>query len=289
MGIESNLGAGPPIAQLASLSIWLLPGALRVNQAHRLAGQQPDNLCGPYWVTILLQAYDRAAFSAEAVALLAKSVLPVGDSSLWLPKGASSRQNYSIALPQSRRVEDAGTAVSGLIEAVSRASEGRYALVPLRANWSAERVTGLLALCEDFPRWQATPICNLQTGFLWGSRLALGDALAHLSGEDIDPPKVDWNIGHYLTLAGTVKGTARSFSTDTARTLVIVRDSYPTFGWDGYHLQPAEAIANALRRDDGAERGVLLFVAAKNQLEIEGETRARGFDIAVWDNGTPWP
>jgi hypothetical protein len=102
---ESNLGAGPPIAQLASLSIWLLPGALRVNQAHRLAGQQPDNLCGPYWVTILLQAYDRAAFSAEAVALLAKSVLPVGDSSLWLPKGASSRQNYSIALPQSRRVE----------------------------------------------------------------------------------------------------------------------------------------------------------------------------------------
>jgi hypothetical protein len=118
-------------------------------------------------------------------------------------------------------------------------------------------------------------------GLSVGIALALGDALAYLSGEDIDPPKVDWNIGHYLTLAGTVKGTARSFSTDTGRTLVIVRDSYPTFGWDGYHLQPAEAIANALRRDDGAEGGVLLFVAAKNQLEIEGETRARGFDIAV--------
>ena len=136
MRIESNVGADPPIAQLASLSIWLLPGALRVNQAHRRAGQQPDNLCGPYWVTILLQAYDRAAFNIEAAALLAKSVLPVGDSGLWLPK-ASSRQNCSIPLPQTCRMEDAGTAFSGLIEAVSRASEGRYALVPLRANWSA--------------------------------------------------------------------------------------------------------------------------------------------------------
>jgi phosphoglycerate dehydrogenase-like enzyme len=48
MRIESNVGADPPIAQLASLSIWLLPGALRVNQAHRFAGQQPDNLCGQW-------------------------------------------------------------------------------------------------------------------------------------------------------------------------------------------------------------------------------------------------
>ena len=56
---------------------------------------------------------------------------------------------------------------------------------------------------------------------------------------------------------------------------LIVRDPYPTFGWDGYHLQPAEAIANALRRDDGAEGGVLLFVAAKNKVEIEEEARAR--------------
>src|SRR5262245_38880091 len=91
---------GAPMAQLASLSIRLLPGASRVNHAHRLAGQQPDNLCGPYWVAVLLQAYDQAAFKAEDVALLAKSVLPVGDSGLWLPQGASSRQNYSVALPQ---------------------------------------------------------------------------------------------------------------------------------------------------------------------------------------------
>lgn len=104
MGIESNLGAGPPIAQLASLSIWLLPGALRVNQAHRLTGQQPDNLCGPYWVTILLQAYDRAAFSAEAVALLAKSVLPVGDSSLWLPNLKEQARARTTPLPYRRAV-----------------------------------------------------------------------------------------------------------------------------------------------------------------------------------------
>jgi hypothetical protein len=276
------------MAQLASLSIRLLPGALRVSQAHRLAGQQPDNLCGPYWVAILLQAYDGVAFDAGDVARLANSVLPVGDPGWWLPNGASSRPEYSDALPQTCRMEDAGTAVSGVIEATARASEGRYALVPLRSNWSEKRVKNLLALCEDFPHWQATPICNLQTGFLWAPRLALVDAFAYLKGENIDP-KIDWNIGHYLTLAGTVKGLASSFPDDTERMLAIVRDTYPTFGWDGYHLQPAEAIANALSRDDGAEGGVLLFVAAKNKVEIEQEARARGFDIAVWDNGTPWP
>jgi hypothetical protein len=186
-------------------------------------------------------------------------------------------------------MEDAGTAVYGVIEATSHVSEGRYALVPLRSNWSEKRVKDLLALCEDFPDWQATPICNLQTGFLWGPRLAFAHALAYLKGEHIYPPKIDWNIGHYLTLAGTVKGVASPSPDDRERMLVVVRDTYPTFGWDGYHLQPAEAIANALSRDDGAEGGVLLFVAAKNKVEIEDEARARGFDIAVWDNGTPWP
>ena len=147
----------------------------------------------------------------------------------------------------------------------------------------------MLTLCEDFPNSQATPICNLQTGVLWGSHLALADAIAYLKGESIDPPEADWNVGHYLTIAGTVRGPASSRSTETARMLVIVRDTYPTLGWDGYHLQPAEVVANALKRDDGAEGGVLLFVAARNQIEIEEEAKARGFDIAVWDNGTPWP
>jgi hypothetical protein len=128
------------------------------------------------------------------------------------------------------------------------------------------------------------------TGVAYGmDGVALADAFAYLKGENVYPPQTDWNIGHYLTLAGTVKGVASPFPDDRERMLVIVRDTYPTFGWDGYHLQPADAIANALSRNDGAEGGVLLFVAAKNKFEIEEEARARGFDIAVWDNGTPWP
>ena len=118
----------------ACLSVKFLPGAERINQPYRLAGQQPDNLCGPYWVSMLLQAHGVTGVDVMQLALLASTSI---------------------------------------------------------------------------------------------------------------------------------------------------------FGWDGYHLQPQDAIASALRRDDGKEGGVFLFVAAENQAEVEQQAREQSFDIASWDNGTP--
>ncbi len=263
----------------ALFSIKLLPGALRVNQLHRLAGQQPDNLCGPYWAAMLLQASEDIGVDSTKLALLAGSVLPIGEPVNWVPPGASSRQDYSCQLPLTEEIEYAGTSIQGLIEAVSRDSEGKYALVPLRATWTPQQVAALFTLCQNHPNWEAVPICNIETGHLWGSHLALVDAIAYLSGEDIQAPQADWAVGHFVTLAGSVEGSKRS--------LVLVRDTYPVLGWDGYHLQPEEAIASALQRDDGKEGGVLLFIGAKDQAEVEQQARKQGFDIAVWDNGTP--
>ncbi|MBV8886340.1 MAG: hypothetical protein JO235_20430 [Chroococcidiopsidaceae cyanobacterium CP_BM_RX_35] len=262
-----------------SLSLQLFPTPALLEQEHHLAGQQPDNLCGPYWAAILLRAHGFTNLDVEQIALTAGSVLPIGDPATWLPLGASSRQDYRLPLPQTEQAKEAGTAVAGLIDAVSSAAEGRYVLVPLRAVWSPERVEALMALCWEHPKWEAVPLCNLRTGHLWGSRLLLSDVIAYLNGKEITIPAVDWDTGHFLTIAGNVEGQARS--------LILVRDTYPSFGWDGYHLQSASAIANALNRNDGHEGGVLLFVAAGNKAEVERRAQERGFAIREWDNGTP--
>jgi len=69
-------------------------------------------------------------------------------------------------------------------------------------------------------------------------------------------------------------------------TLVLVRDSYPSLGWGGQHLQPPRAVAAALRRDDGREGGVLAVVPVDGAKPLQGLVRELGLDVGIWDNGT---
>ncbi len=105
-------------------SIQLLPGMSEIVSDRQLAGQQQDNLCGPYWASLLLRSR-HFPISPEAIARSAGSVLPIGDASSWLPKGAVSRQDYGLALPETDRLQDAGTSAQGLIDAVAEHSQGR--------------------------------------------------------------------------------------------------------------------------------------------------------------------
>ena len=265
--------------ETARFEVSLLPGALRVAGEHRRAGQQQDDLCACHWAAILLRA-DGWDVDAEAVALAAGALLPGGDPAASIPPGAVSRRDYRAELPVAERPEASGTSVAGLIEAVALLSEGRVVLVPLRTTWTVERVRDVLDLCRANPVWQAVPVANVRTGPFWGSRLPLADALAWLSGEEVEPPPPDWDVGHFVAIAGTWEGPARSF--------VIVRDSYPAFGWDAHHVQPPEAVAAALARGDGREGGVALYVASDVQADVERAAKDAGFEIAAWDNGTPW-
>ena len=72
------------------------------------------------------------------------------------------------------------------------------------------------------------------------------------------------------------------------RTMVLLRDSYPSFGSGGNHLQPLDAVEAAIRRDDGREGGCLLFISVEHVAEAELELKQLGFDIGTWDNGTPY-
>jgi len=266
--------------QTIHIAVHLLPGMGRIVPIHQQAGQQPDNLCGPYWVAMLLRSH-HILVTPEQVAQQAGSVLPIGDPTTWLPLGATSRQDYSLPLPETHRLADAGTSAQGLIEAIAHLSRNTCCAIPVQTEWTGDRLWQLLRLCQDHPEWEAVPLANLRTGHLWGASLGVGEAIAYLNGQPIQPPEADWNVGHFLVLAGVVQGSVRS--------LVWVCDTYPMFGWQGYHVQAGEAIAQALNRGDGLGGGILLFTMAAYQGEVEQAVEAMGFRVTCWDNGSPMP
>ena len=71
-----------------------------------------------------------------------------------------------------------------------------------------------------------------------------------------------------------------------AGALVLVHDSYPTFGVGARHLQPPRIVAAALNRGDGREGGVLAVAPLGRAREIEALARAEGISVEFWDNGS---
>lgn len=261
-------------------SVQLLPGMSKLAEVHRLAGQQQDNLCGAYWEAIFLRSHN-LNYTPEQIARIAGSILPICDPLACIPQGATPRQDYQFSLPTTEQVEQAGTSVQGLIKAIEQLSQGADCLIPIQAKWSSDRVSEVLSLCENNPDWDLVPLCNLRTNHLWGTQLPITDAIAYLNGNTIRPPSADWNVGHFLLLAGTVRGKERS--------LILACDTYPIFGWQGYHLQSANAITQALDRGDGYQGGILLFASVQHRAAIEQTFLSQAFMIEPWDNGSPVP
>lgn len=260
------------------MRLEILPGAARVHAAHVAHGSQMDNLCGPSVVAECLAGLAGFSGDQEDVAAAAGSVLPDVDGH-WAPPGVAARDDYRVELPQGAAA-GSGTAVEGLVAATEHLTGGALVQVPVRARpWTGERVEELLDLLVAHPVWEAQPTVSLRTGPFWGSRPDVATVLAYLDGGDPPPPPAEWDVGHFVGLAGFVAGPARR--------LVIVRDTYLEFGWQGYSLQPPERLAAALERGDGNEGGVLLLVAASHRAELERELGGAGFVIEVWDNGTP--
>lgn len=267
-----------------SLEITLLPGADRIARLHRRAGAQLDNLCGPYWASILLNVVGVGA-TQEDVAVAAGTLLPAsGDPASWIPQGEPNRDGYGREI---RRTDDhgaSGTSVAGLVSATSELCSGSFRFIPARAR-SDEPLDELALLwivdmVDSNTTWEAGLVLNVRTGKLWGTHLPLFDALVYLSGGEITPPEPEWDVGHFVNVAGVLRGKTQA--------MLLLRDSYPSFGSAGYHLQPIEAVAAALRRDDGLRGGCLLFVSAEDAPAAERELEEAGFDCNVWDNGTPY-
>jgi hypothetical protein len=122
-------------------------------------------------------------------------------------------------------------------------------------------------------------LANVRTGVFWGSHPPLAALLAHLEGQSVpDPPPADWDVGHFVELLQLVRGRAGA--------LCVVRDSYPSLGWTGHHLQPPHVLAAALMRDDGHQGGVLAVLPPEGIATAEKLAGELGVDTALWDNGT---
>lgn len=240
-----------------------------------LVEQQKDNLCGPYWAARILrrlgiESWDGAELDEDLVALRAGTLLPDPDDGS-VPAGASSRSDYRFELP---RAEPAlsGTSAQALAEAIESAAQGAARCVPLRGDWTPERVTQLVEDGVD-----AHLLANVRTGGFWGTRPPSEALISELRGEQVEGPPPEWDVGHFCLLRLVVRGPGGA--------LVLVHDSYPTLGWDGRHLQPPRAVAAALARGDGREGGVLAVVPG-NVAGIEELAVSLGLEVAFWDNGT---
>jgi hypothetical protein len=243
----------------------------------RTGRQQKDNLCGPFHAARVLWDAGVTEFEGEPldqdlVAARAGTVLPVRELEPPVPPGAVSWHEYRYEL-ELVEPEQTGTQPGPLARTIEELSQGRLTCIPLTGAWDGPTVERLVGEAPTGVRL----IANIRTAPLWGSRPPLEAVLAHLDGCEVpDPPAPDWDVGHFVELVQVVRGRGGSF--------VVVHDTYPSLGWDGHHLQPPEALAHALIRDDGRGGGVLAVTAPDGADAVRALAGELGCKIAFWTN-----
>lgn len=246
---------------------------LLTERVPQLERQQKDHLCGPFHAARVLRDCGVAEFEGELldqdlVALHAGTTLPLGAVE-EVPAGAASVCDYRFELACVKR-DRAGTSAPGLAAAIEKLSGGLLVCLPLKGEWSAASVQGLMDL-------DARLLANLRAGRLWGSHPSQEAVLAALDGVAVtDPPPPDWDVGHFVELVTLLRGRRGS--------LVLVRDSYPSLGWGGLYVQPPAVVAVALMRDDGREGGVLAVVQAGGDDVVRRRASELGLKIEMWAN-----
>ncbi|MDQ3865488.1 MAG: hypothetical protein M3304_01480 [Actinomycetota bacterium] len=263
----------------------LVPGPPRLPELHARESPQKNFLCGAFWGALVLQAagieeVEEGPVDQDLVAVLSGTSLPTGDPATFVPAGASPRRDYRLHIPTATDVERSGTATSALARVIEDLSSKALAVVPVAGPWTGDTVLDLVeAAGSTAPA--SVLVANLRSGALWGSRPPAATLLAHLAGASVEPPPPDWDVGHFVTIVGSLTGARRA--------LVLVRDTYPTLGWGGYHLQPAEALAAALSRGDGREGGVLCVCEGEEAQVLRSRLEDAAYELRHWDNGTPDP
>lgn len=240
--------------------------------------QQKDNLCGSFCTARILNdlgfdEWDGEPLDEDLVAMRAAATLPSPDLPPFLPPGAVSRTGYRYELPLAP-IDEVGTSPAALVKAIESATNGHLRAVPVRGAWTARRVEHFV---ERATKLGARLIGNIDTGRLWGSRPSPDQLLGELNGEETAGPPPDWEVGHFVELTTLIRGPRGSF--------VLVHDTYPSLGWDGYHLQPPRTLALALLRGDGRQGGILAVVPRDQAGAATATAGELGLEVAVWDNG----
>jgi hypothetical protein len=260
-------------------------GLEAIASLHAREMPQKDSLCGCFWGSLVLRAAGAEAVGTDVldqdrVAAEAGTVLPAAQPTPPVPPGEASRRDYRLSLPTATDPSTAGTAAPALARVIEALAAGLLTVVPVAGPWEETSVLALVeAAASTAP--QTTLLANIRTGPLWAARSHPAALLDYVAGREVEPQPHEWDIGHFVNLAAAVQGPRRA--------LVVVRDSYGSLGWEGHHLQPASALAQALARGDGREGGVLCVALADDAAVLEDRLVAEGFQTRHWDNGTPDP
>jgi Family of unknown function (DUF6885) len=271
------MAAPPP------LEMTLLPGARALLATHARELPQRDDLCGAFCGALALRAggVQRAGgepLDQDAVAVAAGSVVSKLKDASNLPRGEQGRRDYRLALPFVEDAAVSGTTAAGVVAAVAELSGGALAAIPYSGPWTADSLGGLFEAVGALEH-PVTLIANLATRHLWGGHARVGELLDYLyDGARDDGPPPDWDVGHFVCVAGRVRGPRGC--------LYGVADTYPSLGAGGVHLQPAECLAAALARPEGPAGGLAVVLAAADAPHVRGCADALGLVEGIWDNGT---
>jgi hypothetical protein len=260
----------------------LLPGARELLSLHARELPQRDDLCGAFCAALALGAAGISEREGEpvdqdAVGLAAGSVVSrVADITI-LPHGEPGRRDYRLSLPFIDDEKASGTTAAGLVDAVAQLSDASIVAIPFSGPWTVGTLGGLFDAAAGLEH-PASLIANIATRYLWGSRPGVERLLDYLLGGDADGPPPEWDVGHFVSVVGRLRGPGGS--------LYAVADTYPSLGNSGLHMQPQERLAAALERREKPAGGMLAIVGAGDAASVRAQAAAVGLLEGTWDNGT---
>ena len=262
--------------------IQTFPGSLDLIRAQRAELPQKDALCGAFWGLLALRALlphrvGIAELDQDAVARAAGTTLAPGDRPEFRPPGERARADYGSPLPPASDPARSGTSAGGLARAVAELAGECLVVVPATGDWQTDRLRQLLDRLAGWPVPLAC-LANLSTGWLWGTHPYPEQILGYLAdGDDRSGPPSDWDVGHFVAVAGLITGPEG--------VLLTVVDSYPSLGRHGVHLQPVERVVAALRRN-GAPGGLLMAAPREQEEPLVSAVTDAGLEPRLWDNGS---
>lgn len=300
-----------PFFSKTNIQIDLLPGFPEVHEAYRVLREQKDLLCGAYSLTYILHAFgykkiDGVDLTVDKVAQFAGSVLDKrnADRSIEVHKDIDNNiipkqrakdwtlhdyYEYELSIDE----EGAGTSPKGVVEGCKKATRGDLTAIPIpsikedKIQLNEDNFHKLISDLSE-GKYKAQMIMNYNLKETLAPAGVLGhkyNFLAILTNWD-DPGyfwNLQWDVGHFTTLAGRI-----SKKNSDVRYLLI-RDSYKTFGLNGYHLQPEKYILEGLiREDDYRDGGLILIVPTGENKKIKNWLKNLGLKTGLWDNGSKY-
>jgi hypothetical protein len=259
-----------------TMTTELLPSASALLSLHAEEVQQKDDFCGAFWGALGLRLAG-VDVDQDAVAAAAGSTCTGQPVAEHLPPGATSRRDYRFPPATLEDPVRVGTSATGLGRAIDELGGGEVKTIAVPGQLSEDDLETLISVTASLgPR--AVAIANLSTAFLWGGRPDLGTVLGFLEGGRDEGPPADWDVGHFVSVLGQIRGPGGSG--------VLLADTYRVLGWNGIHFQPAARLLAAVGRPDEPSGGFLLIAPADRAEGAVERLEESGITVAYWDNGS---